>query len=472
MSKNRDKIIFGTLAVADSIWIYALLAVIGLVIGLEGSPLPWLSLFAFYAAGMFTGWVVMGLRGGTGTLAIMEGVVGFAAVYLLVAGGNFHTERGFDLWWAVKLAGADLEARAAVGAVVSLITGVIVWRRALGIVADDFAGERLKGTFKLGIALTASAVIAEQIVSRDTGIQVLLVPFFASCLAGMAVARLPDRGVGGKDVSWARIIGAAVLVVIGLGLALGLLGGIYGVGGVRLLFRGWGLLVDGLLWVLRIPLELFVNALAAIFNWLKSVFGTEEEPQRQELGGGPPEGIPEAAQSAGDSQLFETIFNIIQYPLLVILIIGIFLVLALAYRRLTSRRRKLVDEDRESIQDDPDAAGDLLRLLSGMLPSWFTKRREETKSWRYPKNEVGIAEAFVLYFDYLAAAMARGMAFIPNLTPSERVSSMEAALPGARVGLVTEIFNAACYGHVAAGRSTIESLRSELAEFRDPAQAG
>ena len=44
------------------------------------------------------------------------------------------------------------------------------------------------------------------------------------------------------------------------------------------------------------------------------------------------------------------------------------------------------------------------------------------------------------------------------------------ALPGARVGLVTELFNAACYGHVSANRSTVDQLKSELAAFIGPAR--
>ena len=205
--------------------------------------------------------------------------------------------------------------------------------------------------------------------------------------------------------------------MIALGLVLGLLGGVYGGVGVRLLYRGWGLLVDALLWILRYPLELLVNLIMLIINWLRSMFGNEEPPE-QEFGGGPPESFAErVGETAGESQLFETIFNIIQYPLLAVLIIGLFLFLALAYRRFIARQGRPEDEDREALESEADPTKDLLKLLGGLLPSWLTRKSEKRRDWRYPENEVGVTEVFLLYFDYLSAAVARGLVFTPNLTP-------------------------------------------------------
>ena len=328
---------------------------------------------------MFIGWLTMGLRGNKATLAILEGLIGITIIYLVVASGTFYEGRIFDMAWPAKLTGADLEASAFAGVIFSLLAAVYVWRKTIGIVADDYSADRLQRSFKIGIAVIAVGVLAEEISKTDVGIQTLLVPFFAASLAGLAAARLPEHGLRGKGAAWARIIAAAILGVIALGLILGLLGGIYGGVGVRLLYRGWGLLVDALLWILRYPLELLVNLMLLIFNWLKSMFGSEEQPE-QEFGGGPPGGLPEGiTETAGDSQLFETIFNIIQYPLLAILIIGLFLFLALAYRKFIAREGRGEDEDRESLDTDADPTKDLMRLLAGLLPSWFTRSSEKPR---------------------------------------------------------------------------------------------
>lgn len=472
MSENRGKIILGALAISESVWIYGALAVFGLVVGMGGSPLTWFTVFAVYVGGMFIGWLTMGLKGNKATLAILEGLAGITVVYIAVASGTFYKDRSFDMAWAAKLTGADLEAMAVAGVVFSLLAAVYIWRKTIGIVADEYSADRLQRSFKIGIAIIAVGVIAEQVSDKDVGMQTLLVPFFAASLAGLAAARLPEQGLRGKGATWVRIIAASILGVIALGLVLGLIGGVYGGVGVRLLYRGWGLLVDALLWVLRYPLELIVNVMMWILNWLRERFGNEEALE-QEFGGGPPNTIVDRlGETSGESQLFETIFNIIQYPLLAVLIIGLFLFLALAYRRFIARQGRPEDEDREALETDADPAKDLLKLLGGLLPSWLTRTREKPRNWNYPENEVGVTEVFLLYFDYLSAGVTRGLVFLPNLTPNERVPDLQLALPGARVGLVTELFNAACYGHVAADRRTVDELRNELNAFTGDTEPG
>ena len=74
----------------------------------------------------------------------------------------------------------------------------------------------------------------------------------------------------------------------------------------------------------------------------------------------------------------------------------------------------------------------------------------------------GISEAYVLYFEMLAAARDRGSGFAPSTTTLERRSDVENALPGAPVERITECFNAACYGNIATDRETLEALRHEF----------
>ena len=180
MADNRGKIILGALAIAESVWIYGVLSVVGLLIGLGGSPLTWYAVFALYVAGMFIGWLTMGLRGNKATLAILEGLIGITIIYLVVASGTFYEGRSFDMAWPAKLTGADLEASAFAGVIFSLLAAVYVWRKTIGIVADDYSADRLQRSFKIGIAVIAVGVLAEEISKTDVGIQTLLVPFFAA----------------------------------------------------------------------------------------------------------------------------------------------------------------------------------------------------------------------------------------------------------------------------------------------------
>ncbi|MEX0762169.1 MAG: hypothetical protein WD208_03870 [Dehalococcoidia bacterium] len=463
MHNNRGRMIFACLSIAESALIYAALGILGVVFGFGGSPLPWLAVLALMSLGMLVGWATAGARGDLATLAMIQGGVGVVAVYVAMATSPSHGG-GFDMAWAVNLFGGDLQASQVAGSIFGLITATWLWRRAFTTIADRFPEERLMRDFRLGIAVIAVAVLTERISGEDLGTGILLVPFFAASLAGLAVARLPEEASGGAGGFWARIIAGSVVAVIGAGLALGLVGGLYGGGGVRLLYNGWGMIVDAMLWVLRYPLELVVYVMFAVLNWLRSMFSPEGEPTELEGPGGLPESTPSVGQGGSEDASAEAIVNVLQYPLLAITLIIVFIILALAFRKLVNREQSDRDEDRESIRGDADAAGDLARLFKRLLPSWLTGSGAAGLAWRYPEGDSGIVDVFRLYFDTLSLAVKRGMMFDPNLTPSERMPQLQAALPGVPVERVTERFNAACYGQEPTDPGTIQSLRDHLAE--------
>lgn len=462
MREHRGQIVHACLAIAEGCWLYAVLGVVGLIAGQHGSPLPWLVVFLMLSVGMYAGWVTMSMRGDPAGKAIMFGGAGLVCVYLAVAAGSYDGAVSLDLAWPARLAGGDIPALRWVGTTLALIGSVLLWRRAIGLVAERYVEERLQRSFKIGMAVIAVAVLAEQASKEDLGARALLVPFFVASLAGMAVARLPEHGVGAKAASWVRVIAVSVLVVIGTGLLLGLAGGVYGSGGVHLLYRGWGLLVDGLLWLIRYPLELLVNAMLAFWTWVRNLLNPSGEQVSLDPISMPQAPAVDAVTSGSGSTLGQTIVNILQYPLLVVLLVTIFVVLALAFRRLWLRRKGLVDEDRESIESVPDASGDLARLLQGLLPAWMRRGRAAGLTWRYPEGEPGVGEVFRLYFDYLSAAIRRGMVFDPSDTPQERSADLQAALPGTPAGPVTERFNAACYGREPTDLETLSQFRSAL----------
>ena len=472
MREHRSKIIYACTAITESCWLFALLGIIGLTAGQGGSPLPWLAVFLLLGAGMYTGWVTMGMRGDPVNLAIVLGLVGLVCVYLAVAAGTYEGRAGFDMLWSARLTGGDVTAGRWVGTVIALVGAVLLWRRAAGLVADRYIEERLQHSFKVGIAVIAVAILVEQAGGRSLDARTVLVPFFAVSLAGMAVARLPEHGVGAKAASWARVIAVSVLAVLGIGLLLGLAGGVYGSGGVRLLYRGWGLFIDGLLWLIRYPLQLLVSGMLAFWTWVRGLLNPSGEtapldPLTPPGFAAPEGGLPAAG---GGSHLAETLVNILQYPLLILLVIAIFLVLALTFRRMWQRKAKDSSEDREKIEGGADASADLAKLLKGLLPAWMRRRREPALTWRYPEGEPGVGEVFMLYFDYLSAAIKRGMRYDPAFTPDERVGALRTALPGTPVESVTERFNAACYGREPTDAETVALLRSAL-ELAQPRPA-
>lgn len=463
MAEGRSKLILLSIAVAESVWLFALFSVLGLIGDLGGSPLPWLSLFGLVFLSIGTGYILGNVEGDEASTAIIQALFGLFVIYLVLGTGRYVGDSAFDAGWLFRLLSGDLEAAAAVSAVFALLISLWLWRHGLKLGTDRYPEDRLARIFKIGIGVLAVATLVDQAADEDLGAGALLIPFFGATLVGMAIGRLPEAGVGQNVGQWARVIGVSVFGILGLGLLIGLIGGLYGNGGVRLLYAGWELLVDAVLWLLRYP----VTWITAVMEWLLSLFpgNTQEEPQQLQFGQSAQEIFGEETDKAADagSTLSDTIINILQYPVIVLIIIAVFFLLAVAFRRMGSRDTDEDEDERESIRDELETGGDMSRLLGGLVPSWW--RRKAGKNWRHP-DDPGFAEVFKLYFESITLGVKWGMTFHPQMTPAERLPMLQAALPGAPVGEVTDRFNAACYGRVPTDVGTVARLRSavQLAE--------
>jgi hypothetical protein len=156
------------------------------------------------------------------------------------------------------------------------------------------------------------------------------------------------------------------------------------------------------------------------------------------------------------------VVELIKIPLGILLVLGILFVLYITFRRYMTKRRKRFGDDRESVRGDADAGKDLAGLLGRLLPEWMWRNRESEIERRYPADEPGISEVFQLYFRYLRAATRRGMVLNDGHTPNELRAEMARALPGTPVDLMTDRFNAACYGHEPSSSEIVSRLRSGL----------
>ena len=461
MSDWRGQVVFTAIAVAESIVIFSILAIIGAGLSLEYTPLHWVTLVLLYLVGMVSAWVVGGLRGGIGTIALIYGTAGLVAIYLAVATMRFDSGFEFDLAWVYHLFNRDLTGEAVAALVMSLITTVIIWRRASGIIRDDRdAPDHLKRIFKRGLVIMAFGLIVDEFVSAELRLAELLIPYFIATLGGMAVARLPeDSPVAGR---WTRIILVALGAFLGTGLIAGLLGGRYGYLGLNALWVAWGWVVDAILWLLYWPLTVVGWIIAKIIELLQSLFGGEPAEQEQEQGQGERPQFPEReAQEGAGNEWVEAVLEALQWPLTFLLLFVVLIVAALAYRRIVRRLTRDDGVERETIKDEVEEVT-YLDLLKGLLPDWMTRRGTPRHLWKYP-DEPGIREVFMLYFETIEMALERGMEFNSRHTPSERQPVMSGVLDGAPIGDITSRFNAACYGNVPTEASQVESLRSRLA---------
>ncbi len=460
MSDWRNQVVFTAIAVAESVIVFTIMAVISAGLSLDYTPLHWGTVVLVYLAGMLGAWVVGGLRGGIGSVALIYGTAGLAAIYLAVAATRLESSFDFDLAWVYHLFNRDLTGEQVATLVMSLLATVLIWRRTSTIVRDDRdAPDHLKRIFKRGLVILAVGLIVDEFADAELGLAQLLIPYFIATLGGMAVARLPqDSALAGR---WTRIILVALGAFLGTGLIAGFFGGRYGYAGLNALWILWGWTVDVILWLLYWPLTAIGWIIAKIIELLQSLFGTEPpEPEEQEGQGQRPE-FPEREQGeAAGSDWVEAVLEALQWPLTFLLLFVVLIVIALAYRRIIRRLTRDDGVERETIKDEVEEVS-YWDLLKGLLPEWMTRRGTPRHLWKYP-DEPGIREVFMLYFETLEMALERGWEFDSRQTPIERQPVLQDVLEGAPIGDITSRFNAACYGNVPTAEVQVESMRERL----------
>lgn len=460
MSDWRNQIVFTAIAIAESVILFTIIAVISAGLSLDFPPLHWGMVLLLYLTGMVTSWIVGGLRGSLVTIALIYGTAGLVMIYAAVATTRFNPGFNFDLAWVYHLFNRDLTGESVAALVIALIVSLVIWRRTSTIIRDDSdAPDHLKRIFKRGLVVLAVGLIVDEFISEPIGLAQLLIPYFIATLGGMAVARLPnDSPVAGK---WMRIIVAALGLFLGTGLIAGFFGGRYGYVGLNALWILWGWTVDAILFVLRYPLLAIGWVIAKIIDFLQSFFGTEPPEQEQEQGQGQRPEFPEReATEAADNAWVEAVLEILQWPLTFLLLFVVLIVVALAYRRIIRRLNRDDGIERETIRDEVEEVT-YLDLLKGLLPDWMTRRGTPRHLWNYP-DDPGIKEVFILYFETLEMALERGWEFNSRLTPTERQPELAMVLDGAPINDITTRFNAACYGNLPTDTSQVEDLRSRL----------
>ena len=460
MSDVRKQVVYVAIAVAESVSVYAVLGMLGIVLGLGGSPMPWHFIAIVYVAGLASAWLTGGLRGSPATLALIFGGIGFVVIYFAVSSATVSPSGRFEFNWLFNLVGRELVADEAVSLIIATVTSVVIWRRTSTLVRDsNDAPDYLKRAFKWGLVILAIALVADEIATNPVGIATLLIPFFVATLTGMAVARLSDDSQ--FSGAWARVILGALVAFVGIGLAAGLAGSRYGASGLSALYTLYGWLVDGLIWVLRWPLMLVGYVIAWLIELIRSWFGQPvPEAQEQQAEGGRPDFPDPETITRAESQWVEAVLDALQWPLTILIPILVLLLLALAYRRVTRNRGRDDALERESIRDEVEEVS-YWDLLKGLLPAWLTRRGAGRYLWKYPDTP-GIAGVFMLYFETLQHAMERGLEFDARQTPNERAPHLESALPNAPVSAITARFNAACYGDVPTSDERVTELREEL----------
>lgn len=463
MSDGRGQLILFSLWVSESARVFAFAAVAALIVGLDGAPLAWLAVMTIMGISMISNWVVGGAKGDMVTLAIVQAIIGLPVIYLAPTVRVIGGSSGIDLDWPLALAGGDMTAEAVGGTIMALVVAFLAWFRGAALVNSDEPESNQRSIFYTGVALLGILMLTEQVTNNDVDARFVILPFFASTLAGMAVNHLSAAGdVKRGSAFWGRFMTMAVggILISSIGITVA---AIVFSDAIHAAGRGIGFVVMWILIIVAVPFALTATGMI----WLLRKLRGDGPPPRPVSDGSLLPAEPEEATAiveggASGSPVFDNVIELLRIPIAILIVLVIVFVLYITFRRYVAKRRKTFEDDRESVRGDADAGKDMADLLGRLLPDWMRRNRESELERQYPADEPGISEVFQLYFKYLKAATSRGMTLESGHTPNEVQAAMAAALPGTPVALMTERFNAACYGHEPSSAEIVGRLASGL----------
>ncbi len=311
------------------------------------------------------------------------------------------------------------------GKVIYLVGSLVLWWRAVSLVADGFSVERIGLRFRIGVVIFFWSLIGVGLVGLQ-GLTPYVFIYFTAGLLSMALARVEEvsRDLSGAatpfDATWASTLGVAVLTVMLVGLVavvvltpdairtiLGWLAPLWGLLGV--IFIG---IVYVLVWLLNPLLEAFMRALRPTLERL---------PQLPQATATP---TPDDAATAARQLLPEAVVMGLRW-------VGLLAGLALAFWLLSlwaqRRRQALLDpvpELRESVWSRDAFAEDARNLLDRALGRF--RGRRHTQSTENVRR---------IYASLQALAAEHGVPRPPDDTPYEYLPALLAAFPGAEADL-------------------------------------
>jgi hypothetical protein len=448
-------------AVLESIWMYAIVAVLGLGMGLGGSPLTWIAAVAILGISVIVARMLAIIIMHPMLPYILQMTIGVLVIYLTLGGQVQPEGQGFSLGWISALGAEDQpqDYRLMVG--LTFIFGVILWWRGGRLASVEYPLDHLSRNFRIGLLILALAAIFEIVTVDNLHIFPLMFVFFGAGLAGLSAGNLmpaSEMTVGAR--SWPRVISGIIVVVLLVGLL-------------------FSLMQKGFLNFISAPATVVLNALATViffifivpfvylfeflirgFFFVFSKLAGEAEPLELETTAGLGETFRQAQEQAADKGP-SMLLQFLEYTVLAILILAVLYFLARSFRRRVRWRRVDKEGVRESVAEDADAAMDLGRLLFNLLPERF-RRKKARQGMRLPDDDADIVDVFRVYFGMLMLAEDRGHPRQMNQTPTEYQSTLQGIFPERIVRMVTDAFNRACYGHRPASRAQIDEMRQGL----------
>ena len=466
MSSVQNRIVMLSAVAVESVWIYTGLSILSLMLLPDGSPISWVAALAIMLVSFAVTRALSLIIMPTWIPHAAEMILGALTAYLVLGTQLQSAGQWMDMGWISTMFSEAQSEHFVRSAALGGFASVLFWLRGGRIATSEFPVERLSFTFRLGLIVLSVAAVVDIFNSADLRTFELMFVFFASGLAGLGAGNiLPSTRRALSQRTWIRVIGSIVGSIVLLGLLFSLIQR----GMLSFISTPLKFILDGIakviFFVFIVPLVFVLEFLISAFFRLLQRFAGEPPEAEQEIQLGGQDFFEQFATQAEPSEP-SLWLQILAGIAVALVIAAILLVLARAYRRNVRWRR--VDEEgaRESLYEDSDPTMDLARLLFGLLPERFRRRRVDS-ILRLPEDEPNIVDVFRIYFGMLTIAESRGEPRRLSQTPSEHRSALGRVFPERFVEMATAAFNRACYGRRPATREQIDEMQQLLERTAD-----
>lgn len=443
---------------SESAWLYAVMVLVGLGLGIGRSPLGWTAIVALLTVSFLTARLLQLILMPAISSYVFQMLTGAVVIFLTLGTQVPSAGQFLDLGWA---AGISSTQGAPLSALAGGVLGALLWWRGGRVASMESSAETLGFSFRVGTLILAAAAVIDVFNSADLNIFPIMFLFFFAGLVGLGISHILPAARGGVDVTaWPRIIGGTVSAILLTGLMF------------SALQRGAiSLVAVPALAVVKVIGTVFFFAvivpIAFIVFWLlegvKAVLGVfiTPDPTEVELQEGFGETLSRLQTEANEGGWLETLLQVVQWAALAVMVLLLLFLLARAFQRRGRWRRDQSESTRDTVAEDVDPAYDMAHLLFNLIPRRM-RHRSRLRPLRLPDDEAGVVDVFRLYFGMLLLAEDKGYRRGPSQTAGEYQRTLEEVFPANLVGALTAAFNRACYGRQPAPREQIDEMRTAL----------
>lgn len=467
MNSYQSKIVGLCLTLTETIWIYSIFAVVGLMVSIDRSPLTYGACFAIYVTSFYLSKLLNLLNLKLSIAIIIQMSLGLIICYYLVGSSNVPTGEPLSFLWPLSLdewVYEGGEVRTAI--VLASCMGVFMWVKGGRLGSTDFPLEALFSTFRVGFIIMAVTVTIDIFHTADLSMSFLMYLFFASSLSGLAIGRVkPSSEIGVVNFRWFKIPSFIVGTVVLLGIIFSsftkeILGTVSSPIGMLI---SW--VAMGIIYLFVIPIVYVIQFVIRIFGWIFAYTNSAREPVEKQKAFEGLDIVFEGFANPPGTDEPSALMQYFEYAAILILIGGLIFALSLAFRKI-NRSQKVIDSGIKSeIVGTDGSMNDLLSLAKKLL--WKPNSRNEENFVIPDHLDVNSKTILVSYYQLLHIGSEKGVYKSHFSTPKEFGFLLYKIFDEGIVRKITNAFMDVCYGRLPASSKKADEIRKLVGDLKD-----